>query len=124
VLMVAVSEQQPEAELAPGVLSRPAGHRVIARRPGRPPGTVRGWLRAARARSDLLRCCATRYACALDPGELARVTPAGSMLADAVEVLAIAFRAWTLRFGCQHSRRELAVWLTGGLLTGMPPPPP
>jgi hypothetical protein len=35
--------------------ARGAGHRVIARRLGRPPGTVRGWLRAARARSELLR---------------------------------------------------------------------
>ena len=35
-----------------------AGHRVIAQRLGRPPGTVRGWLRAARARSELLRAAA------------------------------------------------------------------
>jgi len=105
--------------------ARGAGHRVIARRLGRPPGTVRGWLRAARARSELLRCCATRFAYALDPGELARVTPQGSILADAVEALAIAVRAWTLRFGSQHPGGwERAVWLTGGLLTGMPPPPP
>jgi hypothetical protein len=51
---------------------------------------------------ELLRCCATRAAYALDPGELARVTPQGSILADAVEALGIAVRAWALRFGSQH----------------------
>jgi hypothetical protein len=100
-----------------------AGHRVIARRLGRPPGTVRGWLRAARSRSELLRCSGARWACALDP-ELGRVEPANSTLSDAVEALAIAARAWTLRFGSQHvGGWERAVWLTGGLLHGVPPPP-
>jgi transposase-like protein len=102
-----------------------AGHRVIARRLGRPPGTVRGWLRAARARSGLLRASAVQWACALDAGELTRVAPAGSSLGDAVEALAIAVRAWTLRFGNQRAGGwELAVALTGGLLHGVPPPPP
>jgi hypothetical protein len=101
-----------------------AGHRVIARRLGRPPGTVRGWLRAARARSELLRVTGLRWAYALDPGELARVEPAGSSLGDAVQALAIAVRAWTLRFGNQHAGGwERAVALTGGLLLGVPPPP-
>jgi hypothetical protein len=100
-----------------------AGHRVIAGHLGRPPGTVRGWLRAARARSGLLRCSGARWAYALDP-EPGRVEPAGSSLGDAAEVLAIAVRAWTLRFGGQHAGGwERAVWLTGGLLHGVPPPP-
>lgn len=100
-----------------------AGHRAIAQRLGRAPGTVRGWLRAARARSELLRCSAARWAAALDP-ELGRVQPAGSSLGDAVEALAIAVRAWTLRFGREHAGGwERAVWLTGGLLSGVPPPP-
>jgi hypothetical protein len=43
------------------------GHRTIARRLGRPPGTVRGWLRAARRRASGLRACATRWTCSLDP---------------------------------------------------------
>jgi hypothetical protein len=100
-----------------------AGHRAIAERLGRPPGTVRGWLRAARARSELLRCGGARWAYALDP-ELGRVEPACSPLGDAVEALAIAVRAWTLRFGRQHAGGwERAVWMTSGLLTGVPPPP-
>ncbi len=74
------------------------GHRVIARRLGRPPGTVRGWLRAARRRAQSLRACATKWAYALDP-ELRAVTPAGSELGDAVEAMMLAARAWTLRFG-------------------------
>ena len=91
-----------------------AGHRVIARRLGRPPGTVRGWLRAARARSELLRASAVRWACALDAGELARVAPAGSSLGDTVEALAIAVRAWALRFGNQHAGGWELAWDGGG----------
>jgi hypothetical protein len=100
-----------------------AGHRVIARRLGRPPGMVRGWLRAARWRSELLRCSGARWAYALDP-ELGRVEPASSTLGDAIEALAIAARSWTLRFGSLHAGGwERAVWLNGGLLHGVPPPP-
>jgi transposase-like protein len=98
------------------------GHRVIARRLGRAPGTVRGWLRAARRRAPSLRACATRWACALDP-ELGAVTPAGSELGDAVEAMMLAARAWTLRFGPGMGAWQLAVALTGGLLAGVPPPP-
>jgi hypothetical protein len=103
--------------------SQGVGHRVIARRLRRPPGTVRGWLRAARRRAPSLRACATRWAYALDP-ELGAVAPAGSELGDAVEALAIAARAWTLRFGPQQAGGwERVVELTGGLLAGVPPPP-
>jgi hypothetical protein len=101
-----------------------AGHRVIAQRLGRAPGTVRGWLRAAHARSELLRCSGARWAYALDP-ELARVEPAGSPLADAVEMLAIALRAWRLRFGDLYAGGwERVAWMTGGLLCGRAPVPP
>src|SRR3954465_1168564 len=37
-----------------GLAAGGAGHRLIARRIGRPAGTVRGWLRAARARAGSL----------------------------------------------------------------------
>jgi hypothetical protein len=47
--------------------SRAAGHRALAERLGRPPGTVRGWLRAGRARAELLRRSGARWAYALDP---------------------------------------------------------
>ena len=92
------------------------GHRRIASQLGRPEGTVRGWLRAARRHAGGLRACATRWLVVLDP-EPAAVTPAGSALGDAVEAIMLAVRAWVLRFG----RDEIgpwarAVWLTGGLL--------
>jgi hypothetical protein len=100
------------------------GHRRIARRVGRPEGTVRGWLRAARARAGSLRACATQRLAALDP-EPDAVTPAGSGLGDAVEATMLAVRAWALRFGHDSiGPWERAVWLTGGLLHGCPPAPP
>ncbi len=101
------------------------GHRRIARRLGRPPGTVRGWLRAGRGRAESLRACASRWVVSLDL-ELVVVTPAGSELGDAVEAIMLAVRAWVLRFG--HAAAvgpwERAVCLTGGLLCGEPRLPP
>ena len=100
------------------------GHRRIARQLGRPEGTVRGWLRAARQRAESLRVCATRQIVALDP-EPRAVSPAGSGLGDAVEAIMLAVRAWVLRFGRDDiGAWERAVWLTGGLLHGRPPLPP
>jgi transposase-like protein len=100
------------------------GHRPIARRVGRPEGTVRGWLRAARARAGSLRACATQRLASLDP-EPAAVIPAASGLGDAVEAIMLAVRAWVLRFGRDSvDPWERAVWLTGGLLHGCPPLPP
>jgi len=100
------------------------GHRVIARRLGRPPGTVRGWLRAGRRRAQSLRACAIRRTCSLDL-ELGAVTPAGSELGDAVEAIMLAVRAWVLRFGpADTGVWERAVCLTGGLLSGRPALPP
>ena len=105
--------------------ARGAGHRRIARRLHRPPGTVRGWLRAARARSESLRACGMRWAYALDQEQLDAVTPAGSELGDAVEAIMLAVRAWVLRFGHAGAGPwERAVWLTGGLLCGRSPLPP
>ena len=99
-------------------------HRRIARRLDRPPGTVRGWLRAGRSRAESLRACATRLLVAVDHEPVA-VTPAASRLGDAVEAMMLAVRAWVLRFG-PHGLGpwEHAVCLTGGLLYGRPPPPP
>ena len=98
------------------------GHRQIAARLGRPPGTVRGWLRAGRSRAESLRACATRQAVFLDL-ELVAVTPAGSVLGEAVEAIMLAVRALVLRFGLRGvCPWELAVCLTGGLLYGRPPP--
>ncbi len=99
------------------------GHRPIAVRLDRPPGTVRGWLRAARAQADSLRECATRWVVCLDP-EPAAITAAGSELGDAVEAVMVAARAWVLRFGRDLvGLWERAVWLTGGLLAPCRAPP-
>jgi len=101
------------------------GHRRIARRLGRPPATVRGWLRAARTRARNLSACGVRWAYALDPSALEAVTPAGSELGDAVEAIMLAVRARVLRFGYDHvGAWERAVWMTGGLLSARPPLPP
>lgn len=101
-----------------------AGHRAIARDLGRPAGTVRGWLRAARRRAESLRACGTRWMCALDP-EVGPTLPAGSELGDAVEAMMHAVRAWMLRFGPGPvGAWERAVCLTGGLLSGRPALPP
>jgi len=99
------------------------GHRRIARVLDRPPGTVRGWLRAARRRAGELRACASRKLVELDV-QVGAVTPAGSELGDAVEAMMLAARAFRLRFGTadQTGAWERAVWLTGGLLHGRPPP--
>lgn len=97
------------------------GHRVIARGLRRPEGTVRGWLRASKRRAESLRACGSRWALALDT-EMGAVTPAGSELADAVEAIMLAARAWALKFGPGHtSAWERAVCLTAGrLLAGQP----
>lgn len=98
------------------------GHRRIAARLERPEGTVRGWLRAARAHAQALRAVATRQLVALDP-ELGPIMPAGSDLGDAVEAIMLAVRAWRLRFGIDRfGPWELAAWLTNGLLAGRAPP--
>ena len=100
------------------------GHRPIALRLGRPAGTVRGWLRAANARAESLRACATKWVVALDL-ELVAITPAHSGLRDALEAIMLAVRAWVLRFGRDDiGPWERAVWLTGGLLYGHRPLPP
>lgn len=99
------------------------GHRRIAWRLDRPPGTVRGWLRAARAQADTMRMCATRWVVSLDP-EPAPITPTGSDLGDAVEAVMLARCAWVRRFGADPlGPWERAVWLTGGLLGALRAPP-
>ena len=100
------------------------GHRPIAQRLGVPKDTVRGWLRRFVARADQVRAHFTRWAVALDP-ELGPVLPAGGEIADAVEAIAVAVRAWVLRFGPGEVWR-LAGALSGGRLlcnTSCPFPP-
>ncbi|MCA1677874.1 MAG: helix-turn-helix domain-containing protein, partial [Actinobacteria bacterium] len=58
----------------------------------------------------------TRCAVALDPG-LGPVLPAGSGVADALEAVAVAARAWVLRFG-PGDPWPIASALSGGVLLG------
>ena len=101
------------------------GHRWTAGRVGRPPGTVRGWLRSFRARAEPcgarravgVRAGSRRVWCGHAGRERASRRDRGVMLA---------LRAWVLRFGRDpHADAwEGAVWITGGLLCGRPPLPP
>jgi hypothetical protein len=100
------------------------GHRLIAERLGVPKDTVRGWLRRFAERAERIRVHFTRWAVALDP-ELEPVMPAGGGIADALEAIAVAARAWVLRFGPGEAWR-IAGLLSGGWLlcnTSCPFPP-
>ncbi len=90
------------------------GFRRIAGQVRVSPVTVRGWLRRFAERAGLIRAHFTRCAVLLDP-ELGAVLPAGSGVADALEAIAVAVRAWVLRFG-PAERWQLVSWLSGGLL--------
>jgi hypothetical protein len=92
------------------------GHRPIAVRLGVATGTVRGWLRRFDQRVELIRALFTRCAVALDP-ELGSVLPVGGGVADALEAIAVAGRAWVLRFGPQPVWRIVSRLSAGGLLS-------
>jgi Domain of unknown function (DUF6431) len=89
-------------------------YRRIASRLGVQADTVRGWLRRFAERAELIRAHFTRCAVALDP-ELGPVLPAGNGIADALEVIAVAVRAWVLRFGPDDPWR-IASRLSSGVL--------
>jgi hypothetical protein len=78
------------------------GYRRIASWLGVHADTVRGWLRRFAVRAELVRAHFTRCAVALDP-ELGPVLPAGSGIADALEAIAVAVRAWAWRIACRLS---------------------
>jgi hypothetical protein len=90
------------------------GRRPIAGRLGVPADTVRGWLRRFAERAGQVRAHFTRWAVALDP-EIGAVLPAGGGIADALEAIAVAVRAWVLRFGPGDTWRIAGV-LSGGVL--------
>lgn len=64
-------------------------HRTIGTDLGVPTDTVRGWIRRVRARAEWLRVQGTISAHKFDP-DAPTIVPAGSPLADAVSVLAMA----------------------------------
>ena len=90
------------------------GYRRIAARSGVPADTVRGWVRRFAERAELIRAHFTRCAVMLDP-ELGALLPAGNGVADALEAIAIAARAWVLRFGPTEPW-QIASRLSAGLL--------
>lgn len=90
------------------------GYRRIASRLGVVADTVRGWLRRFAVRAGQIRAHFTRCAVVLDP-ELGAVRPAGSGVADALEAIAVAARAWVLRFG-PGDPWQVASRLSGGVL--------
>jgi hypothetical protein len=92
------------------------GRRPIAGRLGVHVDTVRGWLRRFAERAERIRAHFTRWAVVLDP-ELGAVLPAGGGVADALEAIAVAARAWVLRFGPGDPWR-IACLLSGGALLG------
>lgn len=92
------------------------GSRPIAGRLRVPADTVRGWLRRFAERAGQIRAHFTQWAVALDP-EVGAVLPAGSGVADALEAIAVAARAWVLRFGPGDPWRIASV-LSGGVLLG------
>jgi Domain of unknown function (DUF6431) len=103
--------------------ARGVGHCRIATRLGRPPGTVRGWLRAFARRAEEVGGCARRWAHAVDGGSLAESRPAGSLLVDAVDAIGRLHIACRLGLRTPAEPWELAVALTG-LLHGRPRDPP
>ncbi len=95
----------------------------IAARLGLPAGTVRGWLRRFAVRALEIRAHFTRWAFVLDP-ELGPIVPAGGVVADALEAIAVAVRAWVLRFGPAPVWRIVSALSAGGLLCNTSTPLP
>ena len=115
---VCLSRRQDEVELIGRAIEAHVGgegHRPIAGRLGVPAGTVRGWLRRFDQRAEQVRALFTRCAVALDP-ELGSVLPAGSVVADVLEAIGVAARAWVLRFGPRPVWRIVSRLSAGGLL--------
>lgn len=91
------------------------GHRRIAERLGRPPGTVRGWLRRFGARVEQVRMVFTLRTRALAPDPVLP-GPAGSAWADAVAAVSAAAAAVRVRFGVEAPVWEVAVAVSAGRL--------
>ncbi len=90
---------------------------------GLPAGTVRGWLRRFAVRAPEIRAHFTRWALVLDP-ELGPIVPAGGVFSDALEAIAVAARAWVLRFGPGRVWSLVSVLSAGVLLCNTSTPLP
>jgi hypothetical protein len=93
-----------------------AGHRPIALGLGRPPSTVRGWLRRFRGRAVELAGFFVQWLLVLAP---ATDPPAstGSPVGDVVEAVGLATKAGRDRFGEREPWRLAARLSGGGLLS-------
>jgi hypothetical protein len=92
------------------------GHRTIARTLGRPESTVRGWLRRFAARAEGVRVLFTGLLHALD-ANAAAVSPAGSVFADALEVVGLAAAAACRLFGPRPAWQFASAASDGRLLS-------
>ena len=102
------------AVIGAALASRTAGvgHRRIAVLLGRPPGTVRGWLRRFAGRVEAVRVVFTRWCRALAPDPVLP-GPAGSGWADAIAAIGAAAAAAGARF----SLGEVPVWQVAAAVT-------
>jgi hypothetical protein len=91
------------------------GHRRIAQQLGRPPGTVRGWLRRFGARVEAVRVVFTLRTRALAPDPVLP-GPAGSDWADAVAAVTAAAAALGARFSVQVPVWQVASVVSAGRL--------
>ena len=99
------------------------GHRGIAERLGRPPATVRGWLRRFGARVEEVRVVFTLRCRALAPDPVLP-GPAGSGWADVVAAVSAAARAFMARFSVEVPVWQVASAVSAGRLLspGWPTP--
>lgn len=97
------------------------GHRRAAALVGVPVSTVRGWLRRFARNAEAIRVWFTVLAHDLDP-MLAPMAPTKTRLGDAVEAIAVAARAASLRLGPVEPWRLASAVSRGRLLsnTGWP----
>src|SRR5690606_31459577 len=93
-----------------------AGHRPIAERLGRPPSTVRGWLRRFRRRAKELAAFFVQWFLSLTPG--ADPPPwTGSAVCDVIEAVGLVIKAGRARFAEREPWRMAARLSGGGLLS-------
>lgn len=97
------------------------GHRRAATMVGVPVSTVRGWLRRFARSAEQVRVWFTVLAHDLDP-MLAPLAPTGTPVGDAVEAIAVAARAASLRLAVVEPWRFASAASRGRLLsnTGWP----
>jgi hypothetical protein len=95
--------------------ARGGGHRRVAEQLGRPPATVRGWLRRFGAHLEEIRVVFTLRCRALAPDPVLP-GPAGSGWADAVAAVSAAARAFMARFCVEVPVWQVASAVSAGRL--------